>query len=148
MKTIKSFLLYLFFSLIIKIISHFIQSSFITTFLDTSIITILVALLAINTTTMSVLLTKLREISDKTGGTFVTTIISLKNSRFEQITLIITSLLFLILKKSILINSIFSYNGLVCDIFITAAFIGGIYNLYDTGKAIFIIMEYDNPVDK
>jgi hypothetical protein len=141
---IKSFSFYLVTALVIKCGSHFIKSSFLGTFLDSNVITILVTLLAINTTTMSVLLTKLKEISDKTGKSFTNTIPSLKHSRYEQIGLIILSLIFLILKKSdIVINSI-SHSSAICDVILTTAFIGGIYNLYDTGKSIFMIMEYDN----
>lgn len=140
----KMYLLYLAIAVILRTVSYLLQSTYLSTFLDTSIITILVALLAINTTTMSVLLTKLREISEKTGKSFVKTIPSLKHSRYEQICLIGISVLFLIVKKSTVINSVFPHNGLICDIFIIGAFVGGIYNLFDTGKAIFMIMEFDN----
>ena len=65
-------------------LSKAIESSFIFEFIKSNLITILIALLAINTTTGSVVMTKLKDISDKNNIDFSSTIGELKSSIIEQ----------------------------------------------------------------
>ncbi|MBN6741954.1 hypothetical protein JKG47_15700 [Acidithiobacillus sp. MC6.1] len=60
-------------------------SVFLEEYLKENLITLLIALLAINTTTSSVIMTKLKDISDATGGNFKFTIEQLRSSTYEQV---------------------------------------------------------------
>ena len=66
----KSISLFLVIGLLATLLAEWLQSDFISTFLSENLITLLIALVAINTTTLSVVLTKIREISDQLGGDF------------------------------------------------------------------------------
>ncbi len=66
-----------------------IESDFLPTFLSENLITLLIALFAINITTLSVIMTKLSEISNNEGSDFSTTIREMKHSITEQCFLII-----------------------------------------------------------
>jgi len=70
-------------------ISLLIKSDFLCKFLDQNLILLLVAILAINTTTISVILSKMREIADKNPGVdFGRTIRAMKHSTLEHIYLV------------------------------------------------------------
>lgn len=121
------------------------QSQFLLTFLKGNLITLLIALLAINSATMGIVLTKIRELIDRAGTgneVFQSTKDEMLLSIKEQIALIVVSVILLtiadseIAKKAaelqqiypVLLFSIFSYS---------------IINLYDTAKSVLIIIDYD-----
>lgn len=121
------------------------QSQFLLNFLKGNLITLLIALLAINSATMGIVLTKIRELIDRAGTgneVFQSTKDEMLLSIKEQIALIVVSVILLtiadseIAKKAaelqqfypVLLFSIFSYS---------------IINLYDTAKSVLIIIDYD-----
>jgi hypothetical protein len=113
-------------------------------FLDKNLITILIALLAINLTTLSIVLTKIRELIDKNNlpsGVFENTQKEILFSIKEQIALIFLSLLFFIFLKSEFGKQYISIQ-LATEVLITSCFIYGIMILYDTAKSIFIIIDF------
>src|SRR5262245_59515460 len=85
------------------------QSSFLLKFLTENLIVVLIALMAINTTTRSVVMTKLREITDKTNADFTVTIEELRNSLIEQIWYIVIALIAAVLYGSALAKSVIPY---------------------------------------
>jgi hypothetical protein len=140
---LKSLSLYLVVSVLIFYGSSAVDSDYFFIFLKENLITLLVALLAINNTTFSVVMTKLREISDQNGGDFAGTISEFKKSNIEQIFFIIAAILLLIFKESELLK----VNGLVssiCEIGLITIFIASLHNLYDTGNSIFVILSFEN----
>ena len=124
--------------------SDYLGSDYLIKFLDENLITILIALLAINTTTGSVVMTKLREITDKNGVDFSETIKQLKLSIFEQVFLIIVALVLLVLAHSQLFMSMFSFSEALVETLLIAVFVANLYNLYDTANSIFIILDNED----
>lgn len=121
---------------------HEIQSEFVFIFLKTNIINLQVALLAINATTLGIVLTKIREIIDRTGqiDVFCSTKNEMLLSIKEQVALVVMSLLILAIEsaKNFPIN-------VPSDVFqsaIIASFIYSILILYDTASSVFVILDY------
>ncbi|GED78387.1 hypothetical protein PFL02_52370 [Pseudomonas fluorescens] len=121
------------------------QSQYLNDFLKGNLITLLVALLAINSATMGIVLTKIRDLIDKKGlgsENFQSTKQEMLLSIKEQIGLIIFAVALLTIGGSdlinqtsqlksgywVLINSIFAYSMIV---------------LYDTAKSVIIIIDYE-----
>lgn len=128
-----------------QLLQSFCQSQFLIVFLKANLITLLIALLAINSGTMGIVLTKIRELIDKAGAgseAFQATKNEMLLSIKEQIALIVISVILLTIADSelakqskelttiypVLLFSIFSYS---------------IINLYDTAKSVLIIIDYD-----
>ena len=78
MDTLKNIALCIVAGFVLNLISVLIDSDFLSSFVSDRIILILVSLLAINTTTTSVLMTKLREISEEHDIDFSTSISQLR----------------------------------------------------------------------
>ena len=126
---------------LIQIFSGWMQTSFLETFFKANLITILVALLAINATTLSIVLTKMRELIDLHGGDFTSTKNSMLLSIKEQISLIALAVLFLSAQDSKITSSI-EHAPLLLDVLIISIFIYALMTLYDTAKSVFIIIDY------
>ncbi len=125
-------------------IENKIKSNFFEAFLGGNLISLLVALLAINITTLGIILTKIRDILDKNnldGNYFKKTRQQMLISIKEQLGLILFSAILLIVKKSILIRDLTTIEQII-DIFLTACFIYAIFILYDTAKSIFNLLDF------
>lgn len=127
---------------LVQFFLHQIQSEFVFSFLKSNITNLQVALLAVNTATLGIVLTKIREIIDKTGqrAAFDSTRGEMLLSIKEQVTLIATSLIILALEaaKSLPVT-------VPPEIFqaaLMASFIYSIFVLYDTAKSVFVILDY------
>lgn len=131
-----------------EILSYCLKSDFLDRFLDANLIILLVALLAINGATVSIVMSKLREISDEATVNFSSTILELKKSMNEQIILILLALIFHIMKNSPTIVSACKYSSKVLSSLLTAIFVYAIYLLYDTAKSGFILLDYENKNSK
>lgn len=129
---------------ILVVFSKSIASLFLFEFIKNNLITILIALLAINTTTGSVVMTKLRDISDKNGVDFSSTIGELRSSIVEQVVFIILGIILLILAGSPIILELYEYMSEILNILLVSVFIGSLYNLYDTANSIFVILNHEN----
>lgn len=129
-------------SFIICLLSELLKSNFLINFLKNDLIIILITILAINTATSSILLSKLRDLSEKNSkSNFFSSYESLQSSLYEQIILIILAIVFLMLDSSAIINMVFKYHNLTFNTLITSIFIFSIDILRDTGNAIFIIVK-------
>jgi len=121
------------------------QSHYLNDFLKGNLITLLVALLAINSATMGIVLTKVRDLIDKKGegaDCFASTKKEMLLSIKEQLALIVLSVLLLTVGGSELvtkdINMSSGYWVLVTGIFVYAMII-----LYDTAKSVIIIIDHE-----
>lgn len=122
---------------------YILQSNAFLEFLHDKIIELLITLLAINTATISIVVTKLYDIEKQSGADFTKTIKEVKISLIEQIILIATASLILVLCDSKVIQRNFNYHGIFFNTIITSIFIYSIDILRDTGFAIFEINKYD-----
>jgi hypothetical protein len=123
--------------------SNLVESNFLYQFLENNLIMLLIALLAINITTMSVVMVKLREISDSNNNIrFPRTIKEMKISFYEQIALVVVGLLAQILCKSDLVLKVCTRQDIkLCVSVIPAVvLIYAIMILWDTGRSIFVIL--------
>lgn len=121
------------------------QSQYLNDFLKGNLITILIALLAINSATMGVVLTKVRDLIDKNGGGsehFKATKNEMLLSINEQIGLIILSVALLTIGGSNFISQNPELKS-GFSVALCAIFAYSMLNLYDTAKSVLIIIDYD-----
>jgi len=111
-------------------------------FLKSNITNLQVALLAVNAATLGIVLTKIREIIDKTGqrAAFDSVRREMLLSIKEQVSLITISLVVLALEAAksppIMVPSE------IFQALLLASFIYSIFILYDTAKSVFAILDY------
>lgn len=119
-----------------------IQSNFVFEFLKLNITNLQVALLAVNAATLGIVLTKIREIIDKTGKreAFEATRQEMMLSIKEQVTLIGVSLLILALATAKMPPV--SFPDELYQTLLLTSFVYSLLVLYDTAKSVFVILEY------
>lgn len=129
----------------LAIIQDFLGTTFLNEFLRGNLISLLIALLAINSATLGVVLTKIRELADKHNGieSFNATRNEMIISIREQISLIIIGTILLMVEKSTLITSV-PHCGLILRVLLAAVFIYSMIVLYDTAKSVFSILDFKN----
>lgn len=127
---------------VVQFFLHQIQSDFIFNFLKSNITNLQVALLAVNTATLGIVLTKIREIIDKTGqrAEFESTRNEMLLSIKEQIALVAASLIIAALESAK--NPLISVPSAIFQATLIASFIYSISVLYDTAKSVFVILDY------
>lgn len=142
MTWVKNISFYIVAALILNALSTFLESPFLSKFLHDNVIIILINLLAINTATTGIVLTKLKEISENHKNfDFSDSYKELKFALFEQIILIGLSIAVLIFKDSEVIKMKLNHHDFIFDTLVTAIFINALDTLRDTGKAIFLIIK-------
>lgn len=146
-ENIKTYCLFIVLASFIVFVNNSIESKFLINFLKDNLVTLLIALLAINTTTSSVVLTKLKDISDENKINFPLTVNELKKSVIEQVYYIITAILFLMLLDSSMIISIHKNIEAILKVGLVSVFVASMYSLYDTANSIFIILKRENNKD-
>jgi hypothetical protein len=144
----KNMSLFLIISIFVNWISNAIESNFIATFLSDELITLLIALVAINTTTLGVVLTKVKDISDDYTWDFSGTIKEMKLSIHEQIFLIISAIIIQIVQNSEIIKTDSPAILFITQVVLIAIFFYFIYILYDTANSIFVILDFENKNNK
>jgi len=124
----------------ITIVSCYIESTYILDFLRKDLFILLVTLLAINTATLGLLSTKIQDVylNYKTAD-FTMTTNEMKKSLLEQLLLIIISIILLIFDSSKVIE--FDLKDLITSTILIAVLIFDIYILWDTGNAVFVLLE-------
>lgn len=141
---IKNGALFLVISAIVQALSAWLQSDFIETFMKGNLITLLLALMAINTTTISVIMTKLREISDDSGIDFSQTIKAMKESITEQVVLLVIAVLVLMLQSSAMLASVWNGINTITTVLLITTFLYAVQILYDTAQGVFVIAYKEN----
>lgn len=140
MKNLKNISFFFVIALAITTIGNVLNSTFLFTYLQTNIISLLITLLAINTATSGLIASKIQDfVIQKPEIDFSPTIKEMKASLFEQIILIIISVISLIIQNSKKIELEFKDD--ICNIILITVFIYAIDILWDTGKAVFVIIE-------
>lgn len=126
----------------VQFLLHQMQSDFLFLFLKSNITNVQVALLAVNAATLGIVLTKIRELIDKTGqrDAFDSTRKEMLLSIKEQVALIAVSLFILSIEaaKSFPV-AVPSY---VFQATLIASFIYSMFVLYDTACSVFVILDY------
>ena len=144
----KNISLFLLIGLILTAVTNWLESDFIVDFLSSNLITLLIALIAINTTTLSVVLTKIREISDRLGGDFSNTAREMKLSLVEQVILVVVTTITQVMKESVLVASAFPSIGFISSVIMIGVFAYAIHILYDTANSIFVILNFENTLSQ
>jgi hypothetical protein len=127
-----------------ELFNVWLATDFLQRFFEINLITILVALLAVNAATMGIVLTKIRDLIDKNGGSefFQKTRTNMLLSVKEQIGLIILATLVLSVKTSPIVAGVENLplllNAIVAGIFAYALLV-----LYDTAKGVLIIVDFN-----
>jgi len=144
MEHIKNAALFIIIGLLLQSISTWLQSTFVETFLTDNLITLILTLMAINTATVSVIVTKLRDISDNDGVDFSKSIKSMKDSITEQVVLLVIAVLTLILKSSLLLTTQWNATITVTTVILIATFLYAVQVLFDTAQGVFLIAYKEN----
>lgn len=127
-----------------ELLNVWLGSKFLYGFFESSLVTILVALLAVNAATMGIVLTKMRDLIDKNGNAeaFKKTRRNMLLSIKEQIGLIILAAIVLSVKSAPVVQSIENmpllFNSIVTGIFVYALLV-----LYDTAKGVLVIVDFN-----
>jgi hypothetical protein len=111
-----------------QIFQSTLKTTYLNNFLSENLITILIALLAINSATLGIVLTKIRDLVEKHVK--------------EQISLIIVSVIFLTVNSSNLISN-YDNIKLLFDSITVAIFAYSLFVLYDTAKSVLIIIDFN-----
>jgi hypothetical protein len=145
MRQIQEYSLYLVVGFLFVGISYLLDSDYLSYFLKENLVILLVALLAINTTTSSVVMTKLKEIAEKDAlANFNSTIAALRLSIYEQIAYVGLAVFFSILAESTIVVNAWSYAPLVILTLLSSIFIAALAALFDTAKSIFVILNFES----
>lgn len=127
-----------------EIVNGWLSTQFLSKFFEANLITILVALLAINAATMGIVLTKIRDLIDKNGGAefFQKTRAQMLLAVKEQIGLVVFATIILTIKSGAPISTIANMPFLLNSI-VTGLFVYALIVLYDTAKSVLIIVDYE-----
>lgn len=130
--------------LIIYLVEQWLGSTYVQSFLKVNMLVLIIALLAINTATMGIVLTKLRDITDKfsAGDAFKKPREEMLHTIHEQIGLIIIGASLLTIADSKLFLNL-DHFPLLIQSTINGVFVYSLYILYDTSKSVFIISDFD-----
>ncbi len=142
---LKQYSLYLVTGGILVAGSRVLSSTYLEEFLGENLVTLLVALLAINTTTASVVMTKLKEISEAhQDASFGSTIAQLRASMREQIALVCLAVVLSILLGSKVVETTFVHGQDVTFWGLATVFSASLGILYDTASSIFVILAFES----
>jgi len=116
------------------------KTNYLIIFLEQNLVSLLIALLAINTASLGIILSKIRELLDKNNKiSFDKTKREMLKSIQEQIILIFLSLILLMfINSDILKNNLQLLQAL--ETIVVACFVYSILILFDTAKSVFIIL--------
>ena len=130
--------------LVATAVSRLSGSTYLGTFLETNLLVVLIALMAINTTTVSVILTKMREIAEAHPEVdFASTRRNMRLSTVEQLVLVVIAAVLLTLKSSPWLVSHIPHFAFVGDSLLVAVFAYALQVLYDTASAVYVILDHD-----
>lgn len=127
-----------------QVMQSSLNTNYLNNFLAQNLITILIALLAINSATLGIVLTKIRDLVEKHGNAqcFNATKKQMVLSIKEQIALIIFAVIFLTALSSTLVAG-YTNLKMLFDATVVAIFAYALFVLYDTAKGVLIIIDFD-----
>ena len=140
MNAIKNYSVFLLIGLFAAWISSELKSTFLNEFLGGLLLTLEVALLAINTTARTALLGKIKDMGGDGASQFKKTADAMSSALVEQVAVICVTVLFLIFYKTPLaaVNQLIN---LCITAVLVACFAVCVQIVYDTAKAIMILLE-------
>ncbi len=143
---IKDIIIALFFGIVLNYVEQSIlKSSFLLDFIKDNLVMLLIALLAINSTTLALVMTKIKDLIDKTNkkDSFQKTKKEMLFSVKEHIALIGFVILLLILNSSPIIKE-YKQAITICNVLLVSSMIYSLQMLYDVSKSAFIILDFDD----
>jgi hypothetical protein len=143
MDQIKSLAFDLLIGFALTIADLLLKATFLRQFLYSNLITILVALLAINITTISIIISKLNDLRNRDAASFPATIKQLRSSIVEQVIQIAVAVVALVAGSSQVLSKAMPYWETATTTLLSAVLVASLLNLYDTGKAVFILYNYE-----
>jgi hypothetical protein len=126
----------------VVLFASYIDSNFLSEFFRGSLISLLIALLAINTTTRSLIMTRMRDI-DGNPQRFARTIRSMRKSVTEHIALIAVAGLVLVVAGSESLACRIPYARMVADAILMFVTLCAVQILHDTASAMFVILTHE-----
>lgn len=145
MSYIRDISLFLAIAFFANLVSHLIETDFLMVYLKSNLTTVQLGLLAINTATCGLVVSKLQEIKEKHVEINVKPITNqLLLSLKEQIILIIVGIISMILIASNVFNSCdyCEYIKFGLETLLIAVFINSVQVLWDTGKSVFVLIDF------
>lgn len=137
---LKNISFYLVFSYITCLGAYYVNSNSLFTYLRENIIGLLLTLLAINTATLGLIASKMQDLlKDFPNFSFSDSIQQMKLSLLEQIILIVSSVVIIIVHGSNMIE--FPHKEFTLDALLGTVVVYSIAILWDTGKAVFVVIE-------
>lgn len=129
---------------IAELINIWLGAKFLYQFFESNLVTILVALLAVNAATMGIVLTKMRDLIDKNGNAeaFNRTRSNMLLSIKEQIGLIVLATVILSVKSAPFVQAIENMT-LLLNATVTGIFVYALLVLYDTAKGVLVIVDFN-----
>ncbi len=144
MQVLKTALIALAVGFLAQLVQSWLKTTYLNTFLAGNLLTILIALLAINSTTTGIVLTKIRTLVEEYGNAelFAPTRDQMVLSVKEQVGLITLAIVVLTLADS----PVFKGNAqlaLLVDSVVVGVFVYGLMVLYDTALSVLKIVDFD-----
>ncbi|TYC14779.1 hypothetical protein ES677_05205 [Bizionia gelidisalsuginis] len=147
MNTIKNISFFIVIGIVMTILGKILDSDFLFMYLKESIIGLLLTLLAINTATSGLIASKIQDIIvNQPKIDFSDTIKEMKRSLLEQIILISLSIITLLLMDSTKLTFLFKVE--ISNVILVSILAYSINILWDTGKAVFVIIEELHKLNK
>lgn len=122
-------------------VSNQLGSTFIIDWLNDNILTVLLALIAVNIASIGVTASRLYDLKGKHGGNLARTAASLRRSILEQIGALGFALIAGTAKTSSLLQQQWQYTNDAANIMLIGVFVWSIWVLYDTTNSILILLE-------
>jgi hypothetical protein len=147
MRLAKNISFYIIIAFALCLLSKYLKSGFLFKYLIENIIGLLLTLLAINTATLGLIASKIQDMLEKYPKmSFKNTTNEMKFSLTEQVILIIVSVISLIVLDSKII--IFEHKELLLNTILVSVLIYSVSILWDTGKAVFVIIDLIEKMNK
>lgn len=133
---------------LIELFNRWLGSDYLHEFFDTNLISILIALMAINAATMGIVLSRIKELLEKHQGSvekFQSSRDQMLLSIREQIGLICISATLLTVRNAAGLASLMENENvlLLLNSLIIAVFVYALRLLYDTAKGVLIVVDFD-----
>ena len=144
---IKNISFYIIIGFIITLLSTYLKSDFLFKYLQDNIIGLLLTLLAINTATLGLIASKIQDMLEKHPKiSFENTVREMKFSLTEQVVLVGISIVVLIVLDSEI--TVFQFKKVALNTILVSVLTYSINILWDTGKAVFVIIELIQNMNK
>ena len=129
--------------------SSVLHSEFLTKFLDQNLIVLLLALTAINGSTVGIIVGKMSDIMSRNQGIkFDKTRAALKAANSEQLVVVIIAVFIQILRNSTAFSALIPRQALVLEIVLTACLVHSIQIVFDILNSVFILVDHDAGQDE